>query len=118
MNARELGQALQGEAATLAARLVEHGADANRFLEPGYPDEDDRMVSIPLAIADMLHAVMLSLRPNPRGRPSKRSTEAAKILAKGATMSKRETSRLIADTADENAENIRRALRRPSKRRK
>jgi hypothetical protein len=104
---RELGEMMQHEAPQLAKRLMECGADATSFYWPAGAQEFryQHEICIPAAIADYLLAVMLSLSPRPRGRPAKKSTQAARVLAE--MYSQRKAARTIAATTGENPEIVR-----------
>jgi hypothetical protein len=94
-NIRDYGEWVRGAAGDLALRLEEYGADANRYILTNNHRGDNDVITIPAALADVLHAVLLSLVPGTRGRPPKRSTtEARKLLE--VKFSKRDASRLLA----------------------
>jgi hypothetical protein len=123
VDVRDFGGMLQAEAVRLARKLEERGAAAPRYLWP-WPYRMEReqrrngeVVEIPAWLADMLHAVMLSLIPRPRGRPPKKSTTMARKVVE-AGFSKQDISRLIASEMKENPENLRRRLRQKPKPRK
>ena len=123
VDVRDYGGMLQAEAVRFARRLKECGADAPRYLWP-WPSRMEReqprngdVIEIPAFFADMLHAVMLSLIPRPRGAPPKKSTTIARKLVESG-LSKRDISRLIASATKENPENLRRRLRQKHKPRK
>jgi hypothetical protein len=112
LDLHDFGEVMQERAEVLARRLEACGADASRYLWP-CPSPDQRrageVIEIPARLADLLHAVMLSLVPRPKGRPPKRSTMQARELVK-AGRTKRDISRLLA-SANDSSENIRAALR-------
>jgi hypothetical protein len=123
VDVRDFGVMMQDEAVRLARRLEECGADAPRYLWP-WPSRVEReqrrngeVIEIPAGLADILHAIMLSLIPRPLGRPPKKSTAVARKLVE-AGFSKRDASRLIASEVKEDPEDLRRRLRQKPKPRK
>jgi hypothetical protein len=102
---------LQGKALLIALGLEDCGADANQYILTDKHRGDSDVIEIPAALADDLHALVLSLIPRPRGRPPNPLTEVARQYMEHKGWSKRKTARLIAKAAKENPESIRRRLR-------
>jgi len=92
---------LQALGEALAVRLFVAGYD---------PSSDGKPVSIPSNLLNEVVRLLLSLPGSRRGRPPKRSTETARLLAE-VFSSKRMAARATSNLTGEPIDNLRRRLR-------
>ena len=113
---RKKGQIVIDRPLTVAAMLMECGAEPSRLLEPDF-DYRGLQVSVPAPIADLLVAGLMCVRKKGRGRAPMDSTLMARILTDWFGISKHKASRLVAEGTGEDPEAIRLRLATRSKNR-